>query len=46
MFEDGRTYDQHLHELIFAHSHRIAYESLDIMLGRTPKLDIALLHER
>ena len=28
-----------LHELILAHSHAIAYESLDIMLGRTPRLD-------
>jgi N-hydroxyarylamine O-acetyltransferase len=32
-----------LHKLIFAHAHTIAYESLDIMLGRTPKLDIASL---
>src|SRR5450631_208141 len=29
-----------LHDLIFAHSHAIAYESLDIMLGRTPRLDL------
>ena len=28
-----------LDRLIFAHSHAIAYESLDIMLGRTPRLD-------
>jgi N-hydroxyarylamine O-acetyltransferase len=34
------------HKLIFAHSHRIAYESLDIMLGRTPKLDIASLQRK
>ncbi len=35
-----------LHKLIFAHSHMIAYESLDIMLGRTPKLDIASLQSK
>lgn len=35
-----------LHKLIFAHSHSIAYESLDIMLGRTPKLDIASLQRK
>jgi len=35
-----------LHKLIFAHSHAIAYESLDIMLGRTPKLDIASLQRK
>ncbi len=35
-----------LHKLIFAHSHTIAYESLDIMLGRTPKLDIASLQRK
>ncbi|MBR0811374.1 arylamine N-acetyltransferase [Bradyrhizobium diazoefficiens] len=35
-----------LHRLIFSHSHTIAYESLDIMLGRTPKLDIASLHQK
>lgn len=35
-----------LHELIFAHSHAIAYESLDIMLGRTPKLDTASLQRK
>jgi N-hydroxyarylamine O-acetyltransferase len=29
--------------LIFAHSHKIAYESLDIMLGRTPRLDLGSL---
>jgi hypothetical protein len=32
-----------LHQLIFAHSHAIAYESLDIMLGRTPRLDLESL---
>ena len=31
-----------LHQLIFAHSHAIAYESLDIMLGRTPRLEAAI----
>lgn len=35
-----------LHRLIFAHSHAIAYESLDIMLGRTPKLDLASLQSK
>ncbi|WP_407155248.1 arylamine N-acetyltransferase family protein [Bradyrhizobium sp. STM 3557] len=35
-----------LHKLIFAHSHAIAYESLDIMLGRTPTLDIASLQRK
>ena len=35
-----------LYKLIFAHSHGIAYESLDIMLGRTPKLDIASLQRK
>lgn len=35
-----------LHHLIFAHSHAIAYESLDIMLGRTPRLDIPSLQRK
>jgi N-hydroxyarylamine O-acetyltransferase len=35
-----------LHELIFAHSHAIAYESLDIMLGRTPRLDVCSLQRK
>lgn len=35
-----------LHNLIFAHSHAIAYESLDIILGRTPRLDIASLQQK
>lgn len=35
-----------LHQLIFAHSHTIAYESLDIMLGRTPKLDLGALQRK
>ncbi|MEQ1718836.1 MAG: arylamine N-acetyltransferase [Hyphomicrobium sp.] len=35
-----------LHKLIFAHAHTIAYESLDIMLGRTPKLDVASLQSK
>jgi N-hydroxyarylamine O-acetyltransferase len=35
-----------LHELIFAHSHAIAYESLDIMLGRTPRLDLDSLQRK
>src|SRR6476660_3681830 len=35
-----------LHALIFAHSHAIAYESLDIMLGRTPRLDLDSLQRK
>jgi N-hydroxyarylamine O-acetyltransferase len=35
-----------LHKLIFAHSHEIAYESLDIMLGRTPRLDLDSLQRK
>src|SRR5215831_2109019 len=35
-----------LRQLIFAHSHAIAYESLDIMLGRTPRLDIESLQRK
>lgn len=35
-----------LHQLIFAHSHAIAYESLDIMLGRAPKLDLEALQRK
>jgi N-hydroxyarylamine O-acetyltransferase len=35
-----------LHDLIFAHSHAIAYESLDIMLGRTPRLDLDSLQRK
>jgi len=35
-----------LHQLVFAHSHAIAYESLDIMLGRMPKLDLAALQRK
>ena len=35
-----------LHRLIFAHSHAIAYESLDIMLGRTPRLDLESLQRK
>ncbi len=35
-----------LHQIIFAHAHAIAYESLDIMLGRTPKLDLASLQRK
>src|SRR5947209_1156556 len=35
-----------LHQLIFAHSHAIAYESLDIMLGRTPRLDLESLQRK
>ena len=35
-----------LHQLIFAHAHSIAYESLDIMLGRTPRLDLSSLQRK
>ncbi|QPF92234.1 arylamine N-acetyltransferase family protein [Bradyrhizobium commune] len=35
-----------LNRLIFAHSHSIAYETLDIMLGRTPKLDVPTLQRK
>src|SRR5690348_14090145 len=35
-----------LHQLVAAHSHAIAYESLDILLGRTPKLDLESLHRK
>lgn len=35
-----------LHQVIFAHSPAIAYESLDIMLGRTPKLDVGTLQRK
>ena len=35
-----------LNRLIFAHSHSIAYETLDIMLGRPPKLDLTTLQHK
>ena len=35
-----------LNRLIFAHSHSIAYETLDIMLGRPPKLDVPALQQK
>src|SRR6516165_7050684 len=35
-----------LNRLIFAHSHSIAYETLDIMLGRLPKLDVTTLQHK
>jgi N-hydroxyarylamine O-acetyltransferase len=35
-----------LDQLIFAHSHAIAYESLEIMLGRTPQLDLESLQRK
>src|SRR5579872_3194705 len=35
-----------LNRLIFAHSHAIAYETMDIMLGRPPKLDIQTLQDK
>jgi N-hydroxyarylamine O-acetyltransferase len=35
-----------LHQLIFAHSNAIAYESLDIMLGRPSNLDLVSLQRK
>jgi N-hydroxyarylamine O-acetyltransferase len=35
-----------LNRLIFAHSHSIPYETLDIMLGRPPKLDVPTLQHK
>ncbi len=35
-----------LNQLIFAHSHSIPYETLDIMLGRPPKLDVPTLQQK
>ena len=35
-----------LNALIFSHSHSIAYETLDIMLGRPPRLDVATLQQK
>src|SRR4051812_46096486 len=35
-----------LNRLIFAHAHAISYETLDIMLGRPPKLDVATLQSK
>ncbi|MGY8685793.1 arylamine N-acetyltransferase [Bradyrhizobium sp. UFLA05-153] len=35
-----------LNRLIFAHSHAISYETLDIMLGRPPKLDVTTLQKK
>jgi hypothetical protein len=35
-----------LNRLILAHSHTIAYETLDIMLGRPPQLDVATLQDK
>ena len=35
-----------LNRLILAHSHSISYESLDIMLGRPPRLDVPTLQEK
>lgn len=37
---------QNLNRLILAHSHSISYETLDIMLGRPPKLDVASLQSK
>src|SRR5581483_3179014 len=35
-----------LNRLIFAHAHSISYETMDIMLGRPPKLDVATLQRK
>lgn len=35
-----------LNRLIFAHAHAISYETLDIMLGRTPRLDVTTLQAK
>src|SRR5262245_23668252 len=35
-----------LDQLIFAHAHAISYETLDIMLGRIPKLDVVSLQNK
>jgi N-hydroxyarylamine O-acetyltransferase len=35
-----------LNRLIFAHAHAISYETLDIMLGRPPKLDVGTLQKK
>jgi len=35
-----------LNGLIFAHAHTISYETLDIMLGRPPKLDVPTLQTK
>src|SRR6476646_8688510 len=35
-----------LNRLIFAHAHTISYETLDIMLGRPPKLDVPTLQTK
>lgn len=35
-----------LNRLIFAHAHTISYETLDIMLGRMPKLDVVSLQNK
>ena len=37
---------ENLNQLIFAHSHSIAYETLDIMLGHPPKLDVPALQDK
>ena len=35
-----------LNRLIFAHAHAISYETLDIMLGRPPRLDVSTLQSK
>src|SRR3954471_14230520 len=35
-----------LNRLIFAHAHAISYETLDILLGRPPSLDVATLQAK
>jgi N-hydroxyarylamine O-acetyltransferase len=35
-----------LNGLIFAHANAISYETLDIMLGRPPRLDVGTLQDK
>src|SRR5258706_12963570 len=35
-----------LNRVIFAHAHSISYETLDILLGRTPSLDVTTLQTK
>src|SRR5262245_8401486 len=37
---------QTLNGLVFAHAHAISYETLDIMLGRPPRLDVGTLQNK
>ena len=35
-----------LNALVAAHAHAISYESLDVLLGRPPRLDVDVLHDK